>query len=124
MFRLKGTYTREEIHAEVGGGGLQDYLPNKEGRVLAACFGTDKNPEAPRFVLPGTGPRIQKAAEIFSCQRQPVPTFIKRGSGRWEFVGYFVVKEQRFDSETVRVHAGKAERSDVTSVLMLEKVEK
>src|SRR4051812_28910981 len=41
-------------------GGLQDYLPHINGRVVAGCFSKDLNPQAPNVILPGTGPEIER----------------------------------------------------------------
>jgi hypothetical protein len=40
------SYTRDQIHEEVGGEKVS-YLPQKEGRVVCGCFSPDSNPEAP-----------------------------------------------------------------------------
>ena len=37
MFKLAAVYTREQIHARVGGS-LQWYLSHVGGRVVAACL--------------------------------------------------------------------------------------
>jgi hypothetical protein len=90
-FQRGESYTRIEIHRTLGGG-LQDYLPHRDGRVVAACLSPDLNPDAPSIVLPGRGPEIQRWAEIFAKQRQLVPTFLKRGSNEWEYVGNYRVR--------------------------------
>lgn len=46
MFERQKTYTREQIHAALGGN-PRAYLPVKGGRVVAGCFKTDLNPGAP-----------------------------------------------------------------------------
>ena len=37
-FAIGQTYTRQQISAELGGGSVHDYLPNKDGKVLCACL--------------------------------------------------------------------------------------
>lgn len=75
-FQLGESYTRRDIHAELGGG-LVPFLPNVNGVVVAACLRIDTNPDAPHVVLPGVGPRIRASADLFSCQSAAVPTFLK-----------------------------------------------
>lgn len=45
-------YTRQEIHILLGGG-IQDYLPHKDGKVLCGCLTKDLNPDVPDVVLIG-----------------------------------------------------------------------
>jgi len=55
-FALGMRYTRSQINAALGGG-VQAYLPTKDGRVVCGTFRLNTNPDAPRVVLPGFGPR-------------------------------------------------------------------
>lgn len=122
-FELGQKYTRDEIHDGVGGGGKQNFLPNRDGRILAGCFRKDANPGAPAVILPGKGTQIVRCAEIFSAQREPVPVFMKAGSGAWEFVGNHRVKKVSHEPELLGEHARKAGRvGDVSMVLFLERV--
>ena len=55
----EGQYcSRDDIH-DLLGGAKQPYLPHKNGHVVAGCFGPEKNPEAPRVVLVGSGPLLK-----------------------------------------------------------------
>ena len=119
MFTLGRSYTRAEIH-EVVGGGVQEFLPNKAGRVVGACLRIDTNPDAPAVVLPGSGPGIERAAELLVQQRSPVPTFLKRSVGEWEYVGLFVVSAQSTRPDDIAFHSQRAGRTDtITSVIHL-----
>src|SRR5947209_6540621 len=71
------TLQRDELH-ELLGGGTQEYLPTKNGRVVCGCFRPDANPDAPMIVLPGFGEKIERTAEIFANQGGAVPIFLKR----------------------------------------------
>jgi hypothetical protein len=64
MFELGVSYTREQIHAQLGRS-LQSYLPHVGGRVVAACLRLDTNPDAPAVILVGMGDGIEHAAELF-----------------------------------------------------------
>src|SRR5215207_4240226 len=78
MFQEDHCYTRNHIHTQLGGG-LQDYLPHKEGRIVCACLRPDTNPDAPDILLVGSGAVIYRWACVFCSQKFPIPTFIKVG---------------------------------------------
>lgn len=83
MFERQKTYTREQIHAALGGD-TWSYLPASGGRVIAGCFRTDLNPGAPEVILPGTGDRIEDRAEMLAAQPEPIPVFLKDATNRWD----------------------------------------
>lgn len=123
MFRLGQSYTRREIHQAVGGS-VQSYLPTVDGRVVAACLRRDTNPDAPFTILPGTGPGIEGAAARLVARQAPVPTFLKRGVGDWEFVGEFAAAHQSFERDEIRQHSERARREDVTSVIHMRRTDR
>lgn len=88
MFRPGCEYTREEIHAQVGGS-KQSYLPMKAGAVVAACLTNRLNPQAPSVVICGRGPVISRAGELLATQAYAIPVFLKRAVNRWEYQGLF-----------------------------------
>jgi hypothetical protein len=114
------TYARVQIQREVGGG-VQDYLPHSDGEVVAGCFSTDVNPDAPAVILSGTDVEIKKWARVFAEQQDPIPVFIKWRSNEWHCRGYFRCTRLADDEETIASHARKAGRDDVTMVLFLER---
>lgn len=77
-------YTRREI-SDSFGGGVQDYLPHRDGRIVCACLTRDHNPDVPEIVLVGIGPDIKRAAEVFVRQGDYVPTFLKRATHAWQY---------------------------------------
>ena len=88
MFKIGTTYTRDEIHAEVGGS-KQAYIPTLNGSVVAVCVKTDLNPRAPRELLCGTGPVIGKTGALLASTSFKVPVFLKKQANRWEYVGLY-----------------------------------
>jgi hypothetical protein len=88
MFDIGSEYTRDEIHAQVGGS-KQSYLPTKNGAVVAACLTHDLNPRAPQVILCGRGARIEPAGDLLASQPFAIPVFLKRGVNRWEYQGLF-----------------------------------
>lgn len=88
MFDVGLDYTRDEIHAKVGGS-KQSYLPTKNGAVVAACLTQGLNPQAPRVILCGRGTRIEPTGELLAQQPYAIPVFLKRDVNRWEYQGLF-----------------------------------
>jgi hypothetical protein len=88
MFEIGHEYTRDEIHAELGGSKVS-YLPTMNGRVVAACLTRDLNPRAPHVVICGNGPQISSAGRALASQSHGIPVFLKLAVNRWEFQGLF-----------------------------------
>jgi hypothetical protein len=116
MFKIGVSYTPREISRAVGGD-LQSYLPHVGGTVVAARLRLALNPDAPDIILPGTGPMIQQSAEWLVNQGSPVPTFIKRAPGQFEFVGEYGAARMSRDPAEIAVHARRTGRRDITSVI-------
>lgn len=112
-------YTRQEIHDLLGGGSLQSYLPTRDGVVLCACLRRDTNPDAPRVILPGTGPGIEEAARLLRRQGGAIPVFIKHEAGAWEYLGEYVVEDRRWTAEDISFHERRSRRTDITSVIWM-----
>lgn len=89
-FKLGTTYTRDEIHAAVGGSKISA-IPTLNDAVVALCIRTDLNAKAPREILCGTGPVMAKAGNILASTRGKVPVFLKKKVNQWEYKGLFRV---------------------------------
>ena len=90
MFTIGSEYSRDEIHAVLGGS-KQAYLPTVGGQVVAVCVKPELNPRAPSVVLCGKGPIIAAAGAALARQPGPLPVFLKRGVNRWEYKGMLPV---------------------------------
>jgi hypothetical protein len=88
MFKTGTAYTRDEIHAAVGGS-KQWYIPTVNGAVVAVCVTPELNPRAPQELLCGRGPVIAKTAATLAATTYKVPVFMKRGVNQWEYAGLF-----------------------------------
>jgi hypothetical protein len=121
VFDRGKVYTRKQIQAAVGGG-LQDYLPHREGVIVDGCFNRDLNPEAPRVVLPGTGSEIGRWARVFARQTSPIPVFIKRESTAWYYMGEYVCERWTSDASVIAEQRAMTSRTDVTMVLYLRRM--
>ena len=120
MFKVGYNYTRQQIRDALGGG-LQDYLPHDNGRVICGCFRKETNPDAPDIILPGTGRDIQKYARVFREQNYPVPVFLKKEVNVWVYVGDYQVERWTNAPSEIAKHAKRSGRIDITSVLFLKR---
>src|SRR5262249_31772923 len=114
-------YTRQQIRSRLGGD-LIAYLPSSQGRIVCGCFRLDTNPHAPEVILPGTGPAIEGKAATLCRQPGQLPVFIKRDTNTWEYMGDYRVRDRSTSSQVIAEHARRAGRSDVTSVIFMERV--
>ena len=118
MFTVGQDYTRQAIHEQLGGS-VQSYLPTVHGRVVCACLKKETNPEAPRVILVGKGPDIERAGAIFASQQGAVPVFLKRETNAWTFEGYFRVERSSVPGDDhAQYLAGKG--TEVTRVIYLQ----
>lgn len=90
MFKLGCNYTRDEIHAQLGGS-VVSCLPTRDGMIVAACLSTKFSPQAPGVVLCGKGVRTSAVSALLARQQTALPVFIKSASGRWQYRGQFLV---------------------------------
>lgn len=113
-------YTRAQISQALGGG-VQEYLPHVGGRVVAGCFKKQVNPDAPSTVLPGTGVEIERWAEVFASQTDPVPVFVKYEPNVWTYFGRFLCVSLDRDPERIADQKRRTRREDITMILKLER---
>ncbi len=97
---------------------MQSFLPFIGGRVVAACLTPRLNPHAPRRILVGDGPGILMAARLLAAQREPIPVFMKRGVGLWEFVGQYVVAGSTEDRAECAAAARVSGREDAIAAVI------
>jgi glutamate synthase domain-containing protein 2/glutamate synthase domain-containing protein 1/glutamate synthase domain-containing protein 3 len=109
-FQLGQHYSRDEIAARVGGGSTIEYLPEVNGRIVAACLRPDINPNAPDVILPGIG-GPERTAQILCEQRNIIPVFIRRAANQWEYVGDYEVRDYSTDSQVIAEHEALPNRS-------------
>jgi hypothetical protein len=102
-FEIGRQYTREQIHDALGGG-LTEFLPHRDGKVVAGCFNPGLNPGAPEVVAVGPSPNAQRWAEAFTAQGEAVPVFLKDDVQRWRYVGDYRVERQVLDPDEIAEH--------------------
>lgn len=113
------------------GGGPMDFLPFKNGRVVAGRFTEKKNPGLPTTLLIGKRDRVLGSAMMFRGQSEFVPIFIKpmqvpRDSRKWRFEGHWRVANRTPDSvkdaEEVQVATARWRQDrEISLVLHLER---
>lgn len=91
-FDVGSTYSRDAIHARLGGS-KRACLPTRDGLVVAACLLKSFNPDAPRVVLCGSGTRNGPAGALLAAQTGAIPFFTRVATGRWLYEGRFVVAD-------------------------------
>jgi len=89
-FVLGATYSRDQIHASVGGS-KRTAIPTVNGVVVAVCIRTDLNARAPREFVCGAGPIMAKAGNLLAASTHRFPVFIKLQVNQWQYRGLFSV---------------------------------
>jgi hypothetical protein len=123
MFAVGNEYTRDQIHAAVGGDKVS-YLPTRNGSVLAACLTRRLNPRVPEVILCGRGPRIARSGDILASQVGAIPVFTKNATNRWQYHGEYVVASSHVagaDFEKLIANSGRP-ASDVSRVIVMKRV--
>jgi hypothetical protein len=124
MFEVGRTYSRREISDAVGGS-IRLYLPTNGGRVVCGCFNRapQYNPGAPEVVTFGEGEVVERNAELVSQQPDPIPVFISRSGGAWEYVGRYRCTGLSTDPEVLqREMQANPARGVIAGVLYFERV--
>lgn len=118
MFQAGATYTRHDIHGQLGGS-KQACLIEARGSVVAICYQREMNPQGPRVILVGRGPQKERAAQLLATQSAAVPVFAKRRSNEWEYLGHFRAYAYTPTSEATARYVAGSGRTDVAGVLQL-----
>ncbi|MCD4505038.1 hypothetical protein LQR30_13105 [Chromobacterium piscinae] len=122
MFEKGKSYTREEIHAAVGGN-KHSYLPRYKGRVVAGCLRPDLNPDAPEVILCNSCPPERAAGEQLASQGGEIPVFLKQGADSWTYQGLFRVADSETHPDVCAPHAARSAwtRGQIKRVLRMER---
>jgi len=120
--KLDCAYTRDEIN-KMHGGGVQAFLPTKNGKVVCGCFKLDLNPDAPNEVLVGMGPQREMSARTCVLQGTPIPIFLKREVGEWEYVGHYKATKYLSREHKLMLQEERAQRKDVAGILFMKRFE-
>jgi hypothetical protein len=116
----KGTgYTREQIHAALGGG-TRGFLLTAGGRVTGMCVTREKNPGAPEVILIDGKRDALERARKHAATGAAVPLFIKRRRGDWEYVGDRLVRSFTEDPAALADLAAQAGREGIALAFFTE----
>jgi hypothetical protein len=117
----KGTcFTRQQIRDIVGGGSVQNCMPNDNGRILCVCLSQPFGENDPKVILVGAGPAVQKEAEIFCDQGTSVPVFFKKMANQWEYAGDFKPVRWTDDPQELNEYSESSGRINLTKVIFLQ----
>lgn len=102
-FVMGECYTRRQISAALGGN-IQSFLPRAKGAVVCGCFRPEPrwNPGAPEEVVFGAGEHVMRDAKLVAQQSDPIPVFLYRRQGAWEYVGRYICRGLSTDPATLR----------------------
>lgn len=107
-------YTREEIHAALGGS-RRAALVTRGGSVVCLCLTREKNPRAPDAMAVGAGGRSVKLARALAEAGAAVPVFVRAARGGWVCAG-----DRRVRAVVVQPAAPPAEGAPPEASLVLE----
>lgn len=111
--------TAELAKATAGG---DDYIRTKNNEVRGLALRLDLNPDAPDVVCFGKGPRIEARARLFMDSEVAVPTYVKRATDAWEYLGEYRATALRKDQATIDRYGSNREAGTVAGALFLESV--
>lgn len=108
--------------ARITAGG-DDYIRTKDGQVKGLALRLDLNEGAPEIITVGKGPRIQHRARLLLDTPHAVPTYVKRGTNSWEYIGEYKATAYRTDGSTIEQYHGARQVRDVAGILFLESID-
>ena len=121
--QAKSTWiTTAQLAAKLAGG--DDYIRTKDGVVQGLAIRLDLNPQAPEVIVVGDGPRIRARAQLFMNSGRAVPTYVKRGTNAWEYLGEYRATAFRKDAQTIRRFSETRVVASVAGILFLECIDK
>lgn len=103
--------------------GGDDYIRTKDGKVKGLALRLDLNEGAPEVIVVGKGPRIQGRAKLLIDTPHAVPTYVKRGTNAWEYLGQYRATAYRTDRSTIEQYRGARIAADIAGILFLESAE-
>jgi hypothetical protein len=119
-FEVGKTYTRPQIAEGTGGGSLQDYMPNRDGKVLCLCLSQEYVPGPEQVVLVGRGPNVEKQAAMFCAQEGPVPVFFKTQGYLWEYAGEYSCERCTEDIDEITGFEESSGRLNLSRIIFLK----
>lgn len=113
-------YSRAKISKLLGGGEHVNFLPSKEGKIIAGCFKPKKNHRAPIEVDVGDRVEVLKRARKLGKTKGIIPVFLMIRSGQWEYVGNY--RCVSFSEKKADIEAYPDRRKGAVGVLYFEEV--
>jgi hypothetical protein len=99
--------TRELAEATAGG---DSYIRTKNGEIRGLALNRDYNPDAPEVIVFGSGPEVKRRAELLLKSGVAVPTYVKKGTDVWLYVGEFRARDISYDKAMVEKYGSRRRR--------------
>jgi hypothetical protein len=104
--------------------GGDSYIRTKNGIVKGLAIRRDLNPEAPEIILVGSGPNIVANSRRFARTNSAVPTYVKRRTNAWEFIGNYKAVKFSEEPEVIARFANNDRPADTLGgILFLEQAD-
>ena len=118
--------TTAELATKTAGGDF--YIRTKRNVVKGLALKRNLNANAPDFVVVGKGMQRESRAKLFvsACKEDPlfgVPTYIKRDTNAWQFIGTYRAVDFRTDSRTIQRCRAHRPIERIAGILFLERID-
>lgn len=114
--------SNKELSEKYAGG--DHFIRTKAGQVKVLAIRPDWNPRAPEIIVVGAGPRRERNTELLLNSGNAVPTYIKRDTDKWEYVGDYQATAYRTDTKTIEAHRDNRPRNEVAGILFMKATDK
>lgn len=100
--------------------GGDDFIRTKAGKVVGLALNPKLNPQAPRVVIVGKGPKKERRAALLANTPNAVPAYVKQGTNAWEYRGEYAATAYRTDKATIEKYRRHRLANGVAGILFLE----
>lgn len=110
--------TTEQLAKETAGG--DNYIRTKGNEVKGIALRLDLNPDAPNIIPVGKSTENLRRARLLLNSGLSAPTYVKRDTNSWEYVGDYRAYDLRSDKQTIETYGNSREKGSVAAILFLE----
>lgn len=114
-----GSVVDTDTLARITAGGI-DFIRTKADEVCGLALNPKLNPEAPKVVIVGKGPQKERRARLIREADYAVPTYVKKGTNAWEYMGDYKATDYSTDKATIEKYRRHRLASKVAGILFLE----
>lgn len=110
--------TTKQLAAATAGG--DNAIRTKKGQVVGLALRLDMNPDAPYVIIVRKGVQRERRAQLATIQDCHVPTYIKRDTDAWEYIGDYGPYVFKTDVSTIQKLAKHRKPNSVAGGLFLD----